>query len=238
VTVDVLAIGAHPDDADLGMGGLLLNVADSGRTTAILDLTEGELGSRGTVAERRAEAAESARLLGVTLRRNACLPDGGVANTAEQRLAVIRIIRELRPRVLLGPGSPDRHPDHEAAHALVKDAHFFSGVHGIDTGQPPHRALALYSYHAYSEGAGAPTHVVDISAAFARKMEALKAFRSQFYNPDYDGPETHVASREFWEAIQVRASYWGNRVGVRYGEPLYGTLPLAMQLPPELEEPS
>ncbi len=236
MNVDVLAIGAHPDDVDLGVGGLLCKLSDAGKRTAILDLSEGELGSRGTVAERNEEAGEAARLLGVSTRRNAQLPDGGLSNNTEQRLAIIRVIRELRPTVVFGPMRPDRHPDHEAAHDLIKDAHFFSGVHGLDTGQAPHRAQALYGYSAYQDGDCTPTHVVDISGVFERKIEALRAFRSQFHNPDYDGPETHVASPQFWEAITTRAAYWGNKIGVRYGEALYGTLPIAMDLPPELEE--
>lgn len=235
MTVDVLAIGAHPDDADLGVGGLLCKVAATGRRAAILDLTAGELGSRGTVEERAAEAAEAARLLGVCERRNAGLPDGGVANTPEQRLAVIRAIRALRPKVLLAPMTPDRHPDHTAAHDLVRDANFFAGVHGIETGQPAYRADAIYYYHAYEDFGPEPTRVVDISGVFAQKLEAVRAFRSQFYNPDYPGPETLVASKAFWERIAVRAAYWGGRVGVSHGEPLHGTMPVALDLPPELE---
>lgn len=237
MSADVLAIGAHPDDADLGVGGLLRSIADAGRRTAILDLTQGEMGSRGTVEERQTEAAESARILGVAERRNAMLPDGGVANTPACRDAVIRVIRDLAPRVIFAPMAPDRHPDHVAAHDLVRDANFFAGVHGVDTGQAPHRAAAVYYYHAYQEIDQMPTHVADISAAFGRKMEALRAFRSQFYNPDYPGPETHIASKHFWDNIAMRAAYWGGRIGVSHGEPLYGRMPVALKLPPELEEP-
>ncbi len=235
---DVLAIGAHPDDADLGVGGLLCKLAKAGKRTAILDLSEGELGSRGTVAERREEASASTTILGVTTRFNAQLPDGGITNSMEQRLALVRILRETRPTIVLGPMEPDRHPDHEGAHKLVKDACFFSGVHGIDTGQVPHRPTTVYGYYAYQEGEKLPSHVVDISTVFERKMDALRSFRSQFYNPDYEGAATHVASQQFWDSIETRAAYWGNRIGVRYGEPLYGTLPVAMDLPPELEEQS
>lgn len=237
MNIDVLAIGAHPDDADLGVGGLLCKLARAGRTAMVLDLTKGELGSRGTVEERRVEAAEAAKSLGILGRRNAGLPDGGITNIPEQRLVLIRILRELRPTILLAPMAPDRHPDHAAAHELVRDANFFSGVHGVDTGQPPHRANTVYHYRAYEGNGESPTHVVDISTVFEEKMAALRSFRSQFYNPGYTGPETMIASLAFWEAITTRAAYWGNRIGVRYGEPLYGTLPVAMDLPPELESP-
>lgn len=236
MTVDVLAIGAHPDDADLGVGGLLCKLAQAGKRTVILDLTLGELGSRGTADERRDEAKESARLLGVARRVNAKLPDGHIANTPEQRLTLVRIIRDIRPAILLAPMAPDRHPDHAAAHDLVRDANFHAGVHGIDTGQTPHRARAVYGYHAYHESNQLPTHVVDVSGVFEQKLAALRSFRSQLYNPDYEGPETLVASKAFWEQITVRAAYWGSRIGVSHGEPLYGTMPVAMNLPPELEE--
>jgi len=235
LSIDVLAIGAHPDDADLGVGGLLCKLALAGKQAVLLDLTKGELGSRGTVEERRVEAAESAKILGIMERRNAGLPDGGIANTPEQRLVLIRILRELKPALLLAPMAPDRHPDHTEAHALVRDANFFAGVHGVDTGQAPHRAATIYYYRAYEGTGESPSHVVDISAVFEQKLAALRAFRSQFYNPEYSGPETMIASSAFWEAIRTRAEYWGNRIGVRYGEPLYGTLPVAMDLPPELE---
>ena len=187
--------------------------------------------------ERRIEASEAARTLGILGRRNAGLPDGGITNSPEQRLILIRILRELKPALLLAPMAPDRHPDHAAAHDLVRDANFFAGVHGVDTGQPPHRAGTIYFYRAYEGGSESPTHVVDISLVFEQKLMALRAFRSQFYNPGYTGPETMIASPEFWEGITTRAAYWGNRIGVRYGEPLYGTLPVAMGLPPELESP-
>jgi len=238
VTVDVLAIGAHPDDVDLGVGGLLCKLAEAGHRTAILDLTEGELGSRGTVHERRVEAEAAAEILGVSVRENAKLPDGHVANVPEQRLTVIRAIRTFRPQIILAPMAPDRHPDHVGAHSLTKDANFFAGVHGVNTGQSPFRARAIYFYLPYQEADRAPTHVVDISSAFSRKLEALRAFRSQFYNPEYSGPETQIASKSFWDAIAARSAYWGAKIGVSHGEPLYGTLPIAMDLPPELEEPS
>ncbi|MBL7645055.1 MAG: bacillithiol biosynthesis deacetylase BshB1 [Candidatus Hydrogenedentes bacterium] len=236
MSIDVLAIGAHPDDADLGVGGLLCKLGRAGKSAVVLDLTKGELGSRGTAAERKVEALESARLLGILGRRNAGLPDGGIMNTPEQRLVLIRILRELKPALLLAPMAPDRHPDHSAAHSLVRDANFFAGVHGVDTGQAPHRAGTVYYYRAYESDEESPTHVVDISAVFEHKLTALRAFRSQFYNPDYTGPETLIASSAFWEGITTRAEYWGARIGVRYGEPLYGTLPVAMDLPPELEK--
>ena len=133
MSIDVLAIGAHPDDADLGVGGLLCKLGRAGKSAVVLDLTKGELGSRGTVAVRKAEASESVRLLGILGRRNAGLPDGGIENTPDQRLVLIRILRELKPALLLAPMAPDRHPDHSRAAKLSADACFYSGLEKIET---------------------------------------------------------------------------------------------------------
>ena len=230
MSIDVLAVGAHPDDADLGVGGTLLKLAAQGLRTGILDLCRGELSSRGTVAERTAEASEAGRMLGVAEREQAGLPDGGIENTPVQREAVIRVIRAQQPKILLAPMSPDRHPDHVAAHALVRDANFFSGVAGVETGQAPWRASHVFHYNAYYEAPETPAFVVDISAHFEAKLAALRAFASQFHNANYDGPETWVSSEAFWDSITTRALYWGGRIGARYGEPLYGEGPVRIDL--------
>ncbi len=225
MSVDVLAIGAHPDDADLGVGGLLLKLAAQGQRTAILDLTQGESGTRGTVVERQQEAENAAQLLQLTQRDNAGLPDGALADTLEQRTVVADCIRRLQPKMLLLPMVPDRHPDHEAAHHLCKSANFFAGVAGLKTAHASYRAAQTYFYHPYHQGKEQPTHIVDITAHFEEKLTALGAYKSQFYNKDYDGPETLVASKAFWNDITTRASYWGQRIGVAYGEPVFAAGP-------------
>lgn len=232
--VDVLAIGPHPDDADLGLGGILCKLAARGFTTSILDLTRGELGTRGTPVERATEAAESARILGISLRENAGLPDGALANTPEQRERVVHFIRRLRPKVLLIPNKPDRHPDHEAAHELCRAANFYAGVEKVCPDSDPWRAESVYFYGPYQDAPHPPTFVVDVSGHFEAKLEALATFRSQFYNPDYNGEETAVSSRAFWDSIRHRAAYWGSRVGVQYGEALYSEGPLALDILPGL----
>jgi bacillithiol biosynthesis deacetylase BshB1 len=229
MSVDLLVVGAHPDDAELGAGGTLALLAHRGKRTAILDLTRGELASRGTPAERAAEAAEAARVLGVAHRENAGLPDGGIDNTAEQRAAVIVVLRRLRPRVLLVPAAPDRHPDHAAAFALLHDANFLSGLGKLPGGEP-HRAARIFGYHAYADQEREPTFVQDISETLELKLAALRAHASQFHNPAYPGNETHVSSPEFWDNITTRAAYWGARIGVKYGEPFYAPTPLALDI--------
>lgn len=237
MSVDVLAVGAHPDDADLGVGGLLSKLAGLGYRTAILDLTEGELASRGSVEERHKEAHEAARILGVFARENAGIPDGEIANTTQHQHQVAFFLRKFRPTVLLAPMAPDRHPDHTEAHVLIRDANYFAGLHKIDTGQEPYRAPNLYYYHAYSDAAIPPAMVLDITEHFETKLRALNAYVSQFHNPGYNGPETFVSSKHFWDNVRTRAAYWGGRVGVAYGEALYADLPLALNLPPGLHSP-
>ena len=234
MTVDVLAIGAHADDADLGVGGTLLRLADAGHTTAILDLTRGERASRGTVEERAAEAAEAGRRLGLALRENADLPDGGVANTEAQQRVLVAIIRRLRPKVILAHSHDDRHPDHRQAHHLTRDANFFAGLASIETEDEAYRAPTIVYFHPYYESPEAPGAVMDISDVFERKLEALRAFTSQLYNESYKGKETLVSSKGFWDGIQTRAAYWGMRIGAPYGEPLFTEGPIALSTLPGL----
>lgn len=235
MNVDVLAVGAHPDDVELGIGGLVHKLTQRGLSVAILDLTRGEMSSRGTVEERAEEGRNAAAILGVACRENAGLPDSAVANTTEQQRRVIPLLRALRPKVLIAPMRGDRHPDHAAAHDLVKEADYFSGLARIETGHEPYRTPRIYFYHPYFEESSAPTFIVDISAHFDAKMAALKAHASQFFNPDYPGVPTYVASKGFWESIQTRAAYWGRRVNVTYGEPLFADRSVGIDLPPGLE---
>ncbi len=232
MSVDVLAIGAHPDDVELGVGGLLHKLVSRGKSVAVLDLTQGELGTRGTPEQRLREAQEASRLLGIAARDNAGLPDGAIANTAEQQRRLIPFIREYRPQVILAPMSVDRHPDHHAAHRLVLDANYLAGLERIDTGQARHRATHLYYYHPYAESA-MPTFIVDISEHFEAKMAAVRAHESQFYNPNGTEPETYISSKAFWESIEKRAAYWGSRINAAYGEALYADGPVRLDLLPE-----
>ena len=233
-SLDLLAVGAHPDDVDLGVGGMLHKFARQGRRVGILDLTRGEMGSRGTPEERDLEAQNAAGILGVAVRDNARLPDGAVANTSEQQFRVISFIRKYRPRILLATMEKDRHPDHHAAHALVRDAAYFSGLQKIVTECPPYRPPCIYYYHPYEE-ARIPDLIVDISDDFEAKLAALRAHASQFHNPNYSGPTTRIASPEFWDSIQTRAAYWGSRIQVRYAEALYSNSPVAVTMLPGLE---
>jgi len=235
MSVDVLAVGAHPDDVELGVGGLIHKLISTGHTVGILDLTRGEMSTRGSPEERLTESENAARILGVTQRENARLPDGALANTHDQRRSVIPFIRRFRPTLLIIPMDTDRHPDHCAAHDLMRAAAFFSGLARIETGQEPYRPARVYGYHPYDDSSAPPALLVDISDHFEAKLAALRAYASQFHNPQYPGKQTHVASPEFWESIRTRAAYWGGRVGVAYGEPLFADGPVRVPLPPGLE---
>lgn len=234
MNVDLLAVGAHPDDAELGVGGILRKAVQAGKQVAILDLSRGELGTRGTPELREEEARAAAAVLGVQYRENAGLPDGALANVPAQQQAVAGFIRTFRPRVLLAPMAPDRHPDHIAAHALVRDANFLAGLSKWQAPGEPYRAEHAYYYLAYHEPSVAPAFVVDVSAQFEDKLQALRAHASQFHNPAFAGKETMVSSEQFWEGIRVRAAYWGQRIGVQYGEPLHAEQTLGLTLPPGL----
>lgn len=231
--LDVLAVGAHPDDVEVGIGGIVAKLAKQGHRVAILDLTEGELATRGSVEERRAEAQFAARILGIAQRANAKLPDGAIANDGPMRQTLIGILRSLRPRVLLCPMHTDRHPDHDAAHYLVRDANYLAGLARIDTGHAPHRAAHVCYYRVYGETTP-PNAVIDVSETFETKLAALRAYKSQLFNPQYEGAETFVSSETFWNSIATRASYWGARIGVAYGEPLYSETPIALSTLPGL----
>jgi bacillithiol biosynthesis deacetylase BshB1 len=230
VTVDVLAIGAHPDDVDLGVGGLVRKLHERGHRVGILDLTRGEMGSRGTVEERDVEAQQAGNILGAVVRENAGLPDGGLADTEAQRAVLIPLLRRFRPRILIAPMSEDRHPDHHAAHELVRAANYYAGLAKVEAKGEPHRAETLYYYRVY--GDAAPALVVDISEQFDTKLEALRAFASQLHNPAYEGPETYVASEAFWDSIRTKAAYWGGQFSVPYGEALYADGVVGVDLPP------
>ena len=213
---DVLAIAAHRDDVEQTCGGTLLRMAARGLRTAILDLTQGEAGTRGSAEERAQEAAEAAKLLGVGWRQALSLPDGAVENTLENRIQIARVLREVRPRVVILPYWQARHPDHAAAGALGYDACFLAGLRKIDTGAEPHRPFKIVYASLYADVR--PSFVVDISPFIEQRHAALMAYRSQYANQAAGGglfvPEEEIRERTFAEA-----RHYGLLAGVRYGEP-------------------
>ena len=215
-TVEILAVGAHPDDVELGCGGTLALLARRGRSVGILDLTRGEAGTRGTPETRAAEAAESARILGARFRDGLDLGDGNLRTDRAAELEVVDVIRRRRPRLVLAPLPSDRHPDHVRAGRLVTDAAFYSGLRALETGRPPHRPQQVVYFP--STFLAEPTFLVDVSAALETKLTAVRAFRSQFFDPESREPETFISSPEFLEGVTARARSFGRLANVGAAE--------------------
>lgn len=214
--IDVLAIAAHRDDVEQTCGGTLLRMAARGLRTAILDLTQGEAGTRGTAQERAAEAAEAARLLGVGRREALDLPDGAVANTLENRVKIACVVRELRPRVVILPYWQARHPDHATTATLGYEACFLAGLSKVETGRQPHRPFKIVYASLYSDVR--PSFIVDITPFIEQRHAALMAYRSQYANQPA-GSGLFVAEEEIRERAFAEARHYGLLAGVRYGEP-------------------
>ena len=222
--IDVLAIGAHPDDVELSCGATVIKLVKQGHSVGIIDLTAGELGTRGTPEKRASEAEEAARLMGVAVRECLGIPDGRIENTAENRLKVVRAIREYRPDVLLFPYPVDRHPDHEHAHVLCRESWFHAGLEKITSHskgkvQEPHRPRAYYHYMQWFEFT--PSFIVDVSDYFDLRMKVMRSYKSQFHDPESTERETVLSRPEFLDMIRTRLEYYGDRIGVRYGEPFF-----------------
>jgi bacillithiol biosynthesis deacetylase BshB1 len=213
---DVLAIAAHRDDVEQTCGGTLLRMAARGLRTAILDLTQGEAGTRGTAADRAREADEAARILGAGWRQALDLPDGAVANTLENRLAIARVLRQLRPRVVILPYWQARHPDHAITASLGTEACFLSGLRKVETGSEPHRPFKIVYASLYADVR--PSFIVDITPFIEQRHQALMAYRSQYAN-QFVGSGLFVPEEEIRERTFAEARHYGLLAGVRYGEP-------------------
>ncbi len=213
---DVLAIAAHRDDVEQTCGGTLLRMASLGLHTAILDLTQGEAGTRGSAAERAAEAKEAAGLLQVGWREALDLPDGRVENTYENRLKVVRVLRQLRPRVVILPIPQGRHPDHYTTGTLGYEACFLSGLLRVEPDLPPHRPFKIVYASLYADVR--PSFIVDITPFLEQRHAALMAYRSQYANQSA-GSSLFVPEEEIRERTFAEARHYGMLAGVRYGEP-------------------
>lgn len=213
---DVLAIAAHRDDVEQTCGGTLLRMASRGLRTAILDLTQGEAGTRGTAEERAREAEEAARILGVGWRQALKFPDGAIENTLENRVAIVRVLRLLRPRVVILPYWQARHPDHAMTGTLGYDACFLAGLKKIETGAEPHRPFKIVYASLYADVR--PSFVVDITPFIEQRHQALMAYRSQYANQSA-GSSLFVPEEEIRERTFAEARHYGLLAGVRYGEP-------------------
>lgn len=220
--LDILAFGAHPDDVELSCSGTLYNAIQEGKRVGIIDITRGELGTRGSAELREKEASEAAKILGIDFRENMDLPDGFIFNNKENQLKIIQKIRLYMPEIVFCNAVQDRHTDHGKASALVRDACFLSGLKKIETidnfgkTQNSWRPKAVYSYIQWNNLK--PDFVVDISSFIDIKMASVAAYKSQFYDPNSSEPETPISSQNFLDSIRYRAADLGRLVNVAYAE--------------------
>jgi len=222
--LDILAIGVHPDDVELGCSGTLINEIKKGIRAGIVDLTQGELSTRGTVETRYKEAAEAAAIIGVAVRENLKMRDGFFKNDEEHQLKLIRTLRKYQPDIVIGNILHDRHPDHGRAGQLISDACFLSGLARIETkdekGQPQAKWRPRYFLQFLQDWFHEPDFVIDISDVFEQRMKSITAYSSQFNSgaDKIEGPQTYISTPDFLESIVARARMLGKRIGVKYGE--------------------
>ncbi len=215
--VDLLFIGAHPDDVELSCGATVAKSVKDGLRVGIVDLTHGEMGTRGTPQIRKREAGASAKILGASFREQLDFHDGGLQTGREQEMALIEVIRRTRPSMVFAPYPQDRHPDHERAGRIVSDAAFYAGLKAIDTGRGAYRPQAVVYF--FQHFVHVPTFIVDVTASWKTKMRAIAAFKSQFYDPKSKEPLTVLSKPDFMEMIEARGRHFGAQIGARYGEP-------------------
>ena len=219
--VDILAIGAHPDDVELGCGGTLAKLISEGKKVAIVDLTQGELGTRGTNITRAQEAASASEILGISARENLKMKDGFILNSEEYQMQIVKMIRKYQPEIVLANAVDGRHPDHAKAAKLVSDACFLSGLVKIETeldgeNQKQWRPKQVFHYIQWKHIT--PDFVIDISNFMEKKIEACLAYKTQFYDPNSNEPMTPIATKDFLESLTYRAQDLGRLSGVEFAE--------------------
>jgi bacillithiol biosynthesis deacetylase BshB1 len=224
IKLDVLAIASHPDDVELGCAGTLIMEKSRGKRIGAIDLTRGELGTRGTPELRAKEAAAAAKIIGLDIRENLSLPDGFFLNEEKNQRLLISAIRDFRPEIIIASSLDDRHPDHGRAGHLISDASFLSGLRKIETqdakGQSQEPWRPKYVFHMIQDRYYDPTFVYDITPAFEKKLESVKAYASQFHSIDYkiEEPQTYISTPGFLNSIIGRHQMFGKMIGVEYAE--------------------
>jgi bacillithiol biosynthesis deacetylase BshB1 len=218
--LDILAFGAHPDDVEISAAGMLISEANRGKSVGIIDLTRGELGTRGTPEIRKLEAEHAAKIIGAKVRLDLGLPDGLFELSNENKFLIIEQIRKYKPDIVISNAPSDRHPDHGRAAQLVVEACFLAGLRQLklpESNLEPWRPLAVYQYMQFYHHV--PHFIYDVSEVMDQKIESVLAHKSQFYNPESTEPETVIASPQFKDNLWARASEYGLQAGFRYGEP-------------------
>lgn len=227
-TVDALFIGAHADDIELTCGGTVVNIVRSGRKAGIIELTRGEMGTRGTAEIRLHESREAAKILGADFREQLDFGDGGLRTGRQEEMELIEVIRRYRPQIVFAPWPDERHPDHARAGELVTSASFYAGLAKIKTKHDAHRPQTVIYFVQYH--IPAISFVVDVTASWKTRMEAVGAYKSQFFDPKSAEPRTKIAEQRFLEMIEARGVHFGSLIGAHYGEPF------ATKLPPRVDD--
>ena len=219
--LDVLAVGSHPDDVELGCSGTLINEIKKGRKVGIIDLTQGELGTRGTIETRYQEAADAARIMGISARENLKMRDGFFVNDEAHQLELVKMIRKYQPEIVIGNILEDRHPDHGKGGWLTYDACFLSGLRQVKTeyeGNEQEKWRPKMLLHYIQDRFYEPDIIIDVTDVWEQRMESIKAYKTQFHDPNSQEPQSYLSSPEFMDAIVSRARLLGKRIGVKYGE--------------------
>jgi len=219
--LDILAFGVHPDDVELGCSGTIMAALAEGKKVGVVDLTRGELGTRGTAETRKQEAAAAAAIMGVTVRENLGMADGFFQNDEKHQRMVIEVIRKYRPEIILANAPEDRHPDHGRSAKLVSDAAFLAGLRKIETtenGQVQEAWRPTYVFHYIQDRFIQPSFVVDITAYMDKKIESVLAYTTQFNSTGGNEPQTYISTPQFLETVKARAMMLGKRIGVGYAE--------------------
>ncbi|MBK8520601.1 MAG: bacillithiol biosynthesis deacetylase BshB1 [Ferruginibacter sp.] len=219
--LDILAFGVHPDDVELSCAGALLVEQKNGKKTGIIDLTAGELGTRGSGEIRKSEAAAAAKILGVEIRENLEMADGFFQNDEAHQRKVISAIRAFQPEIILCNAPDDRHPDHGRSSKMVADAAFLSGLMKIETtfnGEVQKAWRPKYVFRYIQDRMLQPDLVIDITDVFEQKIEAIRAYKTQFHNSDLDEPQTYISTPDFLDSVIYRHKWFGKMIGVKYAE--------------------
>ncbi|MEZ4774514.1 MAG: bacillithiol biosynthesis deacetylase BshB1 [Bacteroidia bacterium] len=235
--LDILVFAAHPDDVELACSATLVKMISKGKKAGIIDLTRGDLGSRGTPEIRDREAEIAAEIMGIHARENLAFRDGFFLHDETHQMAIIRMIRKYQPEVVIANAPSDRHPDHGRASKLVRDAAFLSGLRRIETQldgqeQPAWRPKRLFYY--IQDHALEPDFVVDVTEYYEKKVETLRAFGSQFYDPNSKEPITYISTPDFLPFIEARARIYGHMIGTTFGEGFISETPIKIDLPTDL----
>jgi len=234
MNLDALVFAAHPDDAELGMGGTIARISKSKHSVGLVDLTQGEMGTRGSSDTRKQEALKAALILKTSIRENLLIPDGDIQLTDDNIKKIVIMIRKYCPKSIFAPFFDDRHPDHVSASNLIKKAFFVSGLEKYGTSeqgleQEAYRPGKLFYYmQTYTFN---PSFIIDISNSFDEKMSSVRAYATQFHDPESSEPETFISKPEFIEYVEARAKYYGFQIGKKYGEPFYCDEDIELNIP-------